>query len=216
MEARMEATTGSNARALLRAGVVVGPFYLGLGLAQALLREGFDLGRHPLSLLADGPGGWVQTANFVISGLLVIVAAMGIREALRPQSRAAGWILAVFGVSMLVAAVFRADPMDGFPGGTPKGMPATLSTSGMVHFMAAGLGFLALAVSCFLVGVAMVRRRERGWVGFSFFAGASVIGGFIGPGLIPASGPVAGIWYAVVMGFAWLALISLHLSRAKG
>lgn len=211
----MEANSGEKARSLLRAGVLVGPFYLGLGLAQALLRPGFDLGRHALSMLANGPGGWVQTANFVVSGLLVIAAAMGLREALRPQSRAAGWILGFFGVSMLVAAVFRADPMDGFPPGTPKGIPTTLSTSGMLHFMAGGLGFLALAVSCFVVGVAMLRRKERGWGWFSVFAGASIIGGFMGPAIVPASGPVAGIWYAVVLGFAWLALLCLHLFRVK-
>ena len=41
-----------NAAALLLWGVVAGPFYLTVGLAQALLREGFDLARHPLSVLA--------------------------------------------------------------------------------------------------------------------------------------------------------------------
>ena len=51
-------------RSLLRCGVLAGTFYLAVGLIQALLRDGFDLARHPLSLLANGRGGWVQTANF--------------------------------------------------------------------------------------------------------------------------------------------------------
>jgi hypothetical protein len=34
---------------LLRWGVVAGPFYLAVGLIQALVRDGFDLARHPLS-----------------------------------------------------------------------------------------------------------------------------------------------------------------------
>ena len=48
---------------LLRWGVVAGPFYLTVALAQALLRDGFDLSRHSLSMLANGPGGWVQSAS---------------------------------------------------------------------------------------------------------------------------------------------------------
>jgi len=64
-------------RALLGYGVLVGPFYLAVGLVQALVRDGFDLARHPLSLLANGPGGWIQTANFVVSGLMVVAAALG-------------------------------------------------------------------------------------------------------------------------------------------
>src|SRR5688500_14122430 len=99
-------------RTLLRAGVVAGAFYLALGLAQAFLREGFDFARHPLSVLANGPGGWVQTANFAISGLLVIAAAAGFHRVLGAQSRTLAWFLGAFGAGMLVAALFPADPVD--------------------------------------------------------------------------------------------------------
>ncbi len=43
-------------RSLLGYGVLVGPFYLAVGLIQAALRQGFDIKRHPLSVLANGPG----------------------------------------------------------------------------------------------------------------------------------------------------------------
>jgi hypothetical protein len=56
-------------RSLLGWGVVVGVFYLIVGLAQALLRDGFDLARHQLSLLMLGDFGSVQTANLVLPGL---------------------------------------------------------------------------------------------------------------------------------------------------
>ena len=72
---------------LLRCGVVAGPFYLAVGLMQAFLRDGFDFARHPLSVLANGPGGWIQTANFALTGLMVIAAAVGIKRALGPVSR---------------------------------------------------------------------------------------------------------------------------------
>jgi hypothetical membrane protein len=202
-------------RSLLGYGVVVGPFYLAVGLIQAFLRTGFDLTRHPLSLLANGPGGWVQTTNFVVSGLMVIAAAVGFARVLRPESRAAGWFLGAFGVSMLAAAVFRADPVDGFPIGTPAGFPTTLSTSGLLHFVFGSVGFLALAISGLVVAVAMSRRKQRPMAVLALFSGLSVVGGFFAPMFLPIPvGPTAGIWFAVVVGWAWLAITSVHLYRA--
>src|SRR5262245_40458414 len=127
---------------LLRWGVVAGPFYLAVGLGQALTREGFDFARHPLSVLANGPGGWNQTANFVITRALGSAAAVGFQRVLGTTSRTAGFFLGAFGASMLVASVFRADPMDGFPVGTPPGPPTSISAVGMVHFIAGALGFV--------------------------------------------------------------------------
>lgn len=203
-------------RSLLRSGVLVGPFYLTVGLAQALVRDGFDFARHPLSVLANGPGGWVQTANFVLSGLMVIAAAVGFRRALRPRGRAAAWILGCYGAAMIAAAVFPADPVDGFPPGTPVGPPTTISTPGLLHFVFGSLGFLALALSCLATAYATWRRRETSIATLSLLSGLAVLGGFFGPFVVPGfSLGMTGIWLAVVVGWAWLALVSAHLSRAR-
>lgn len=211
----MDSTRGGSTRALLRFGVVAGPFYLFVGLTQALVRDGFDLGRHSLSALANGSGGWVQTANFGLTGLMVVAAAIGIGRAVRPRSRLAAGLLAFFGISMLAAAVFRADPVDGFPIGTPEGYPSDVSTAGVLHFAAGGLGFLALAASCIAMAFTMARLEERRIARLSFIAGLAVVGGFFAPFLVPASGPVAGIWFSVVVGWTWLALVSAHLQRSR-
>ena len=210
----MGSDTWARTQSLLACGMVVGPFYLAVGLIQAFVRDGFDFTRHPLSLLANGPGGWVQTANFLLSGLMVIAAAVGLGRVLQPQSRAVGWVLGCFGVGMIAAAAFPADPVDGFPIGTPEGYPTTVSTSGVLHFVSAGIGFIALAVSCFVVAIAMRRRREPSMARLSFLSGLAVILGFFGPAVLPASVGIAGIWFSVVVGWAWLALTSGHLSRA--
>jgi hypothetical membrane protein len=199
-------------QSLLRSGVIVGPLYLAVGLAQAFTREGFDFARHPLSVLANGPGGWVQTANFVVSGLLVIAAAAGIRRAL--GSRATSFFLSVFGAGMLVAAVFRADPVDGFPPGTPEGFPTAISTAGMIHFIAGTLGFMALAISCFSAAAAFRRRGAKALAGFSLLSGLAVLLGFFGGAMLGPAG-ITGIWFSVVMGWAWLAVVSLQLYRAS-
>lgn len=198
-------------RSLLGYGMIVGPIYLAVGIAQGLVRDGFSFKRHALSILANGPGGWVQTANFAVCGLMVIAAAVGISRVIRPQSRATSWFLGAFGVSMMLAAVFRADAMDGFPAGTPLGMPTTISTMGLLHFVVGTLGFVSLGVSAMLASRAMSRRREPALARFSLIAGLVVIIGFFGPAFVPGVGGVAGIWLSVVVGWTWLAVLSRHL-----
>jgi hypothetical protein len=156
MESKVEANrSAAITRFLLCCGVWAGPFYLTVGLIQAKVRDGFDLARHPLSVLTNGRGGWVQTVNFVLTGLMVLAAAIGFRRVLGPKSRAITWFLGAYGLAMLVASIFPADPVDGFPPGTPKGPPTSISTTGLVHLIAGALGFAFLAISCFFAAPAM-------------------------------------------------------------
>ena len=195
---------------LLRCGVIVGALYLAAGLIQGFVRDGFDFRRHALSHLANGPGGWVQTVTFVVSGLMTIGAAFAIARVLR--SRAAGWLLGCFGGGMIVAAIFPADPVDGFPPGTPLGVPTTMSTSGLIHFAAGGIGFLTLAAACFVVARAMARQERSSMARLSFACGSAILVGLFGPVAMPAVS-IAGIWFAVVVGWLWLAVTSTHLMR---
>jgi hypothetical protein len=191
--------------------MLAGPFYLAVGLGQAFLRDGFDFGRHPLSVLANGPGGWIQTANFVLTGLMVVAAATGYRRALAPGARGVAWFLGAFGASMIAAAAFPADPMDGFPVGTPNGPPTSISTPGLLHFAAGGLGFVCLAISCLVATRAFSRRNERSLARLSLLCGVIILVGFFGGMAVPNSSPVLGIWIAVVVGWAWLAITSRRL-----
>src|SRR5215813_11948966 len=70
-------------RALLTCGVIAGPLYIAVGVTQMFIRPGFDIQRHALSLLSNGDLGWIQIANFIVTGLLVIAGALGMRRVLR-------------------------------------------------------------------------------------------------------------------------------------
>ena len=110
-------TTMKLTKALLVCGVIAGPLYVIVGLGQALTREGFDLTRHALSLLSNGPLGWIQIANFVITGLLVIACAAGMRRA-RALESSGTWgpvLLSVYGLGLIAAGIFVADPALGGP-----------------------------------------------------------------------------------------------------
>ncbi|MEU8246695.1 DUF998 domain-containing protein [Nonomuraea sp. NPDC048916] len=72
----------------------------------------------------------------------------------------------------VAAAVFSADPVDGFPPGTPVGPPSSISWHGMVHFLVAGVAFLALIAACFVFARRFAAAGRRGWAAFSTTTGA--------------------------------------------
>jgi Protein of unknown function (DUF998) len=64
----------------------------------------------------------------------------------------------VYGVGLVCAGAFRADPADGFPAGTPAG-PGPVSCHGMLHLASAGVGFGGLIAACFVVAAEL----SSGW-----------------------------------------------------
>lgn len=200
--------TAAVTRSLLGWGVVAGPFYLAVGLVLALTRPGFDLSRHALSMLMLGEYGWLQAVNLVLSGLMTIAAAAGFLRAIRNgRGLAIGTLTATYGVCLLLSAIFRPDPVAGFPPGTPGG---TDSTSGILHLLFGAIGFLALTAAAFAHGAWCRSRGESGRATLSFVLGAVLLLGFAGGVALGANG-VGLIWLAVVAGWAWLAVASAHV-----
>jgi hypothetical protein len=50
----------ASTRGLLGCGIVAGPLFVGVTAVEALTRDGFDIRRHGISLLALGGSGWIQ------------------------------------------------------------------------------------------------------------------------------------------------------------
>src|SRR5258708_3793402 len=125
-------------RSLLGYGLLAGPFYLIAGLIEASTRSGYEIARHDLSLLANGPLGWIHITVLVLTGVMTIAAALGMRRA--PAGRRGGtWgprLVAGYGLGLVVAGVFVADPMNGFPLGTRDGRPVYPSIHGSLHIVA--------------------------------------------------------------------------------
>ena len=210
----MAAAGAGATRNLLTCGALAGPLYVTLGLLQILFREGFDIRRHALSLMSNGSLGWIQVANFMLSGLLVIAGAVGLRRSLR-GSPGGTWgpiLLGIYGLGLIAAGAFVADPMDGFPPGTPPGPPATITRHGTLHFMAGGIGFFALIAGCLVFARGFQVRRQVGWAAFSLATGLLFLAGFMSiasgskqPWVVPA------FTAAVVLAWAWLSALHLHV-----
>ena len=162
---------------LLAAGVVAGPLFLGLGLLQAFTVDGFDLRRHPLSLLSVGEHGWIQIANFVVSGALVVACAVGLRRALHPGRSGTWdpWLVGVYGVGLIVAGVFTADPSVGFPAGAPEGSPPELSVHAILHGVGAALAFNGMAIACLVFARRFAALRSWAWVAASVATALSAV-----------------------------------------
>jgi hypothetical membrane protein len=200
-------------RSLLICGLIAGPFYIVVGLTQALTRPGFDLLRHDLSLLANGDLGWIQIMNFVLTGLLVIAFAVGLQQTLQ-TGRGRTWgpiLLGIYGLGLIGAGFFTADPGFGFPPGTPADAH-TISWHGFLHFVTAGIGFLALIADCFVLARRFVRQQQQGWAVYSVATGILFFLAFVG--VATGSGQswsVIGFWIGVVCAWTWISALAARL-----
>ena len=211
--------TAAITRSLLGYGVLAGPIYLVVGLAQALTRDGYDLTRHDLSLLANGTLGWIQITNLIVSGLMTVAAGVGMRRALRVlgAGRGAVWgprLVAAYGLGLVGAGIFVADPMNGFPRGTPDGPPAVVTVGGIGHLVFGALGFLCLVAGCLLIARHYAAQRRTGMAWFSRATGVLFLIAFIGTASGSASPVIVlGFWIAVILAWSWLAVVSIDLYR---
>ncbi len=150
---------------LLTAGIVAGPLFVVVALVQAFTREGFDIVRHPASLLSLGDLGWIQITNFVITGVLYIAAAVGLSRSIR-EGIGRKWaprLIALFGVALIIGGVFPPDPGLGFPPGAPKGIAKEFSWHGMIHAFAPVIGFTALGAALLILARRFWIRNEHTW-----------------------------------------------------
>lgn len=196
---------------LLTAAATAGPLFVAVSAAQALARDGFDLTRHPLSLLSLGDHGWIQVANFLLAGVLFVAGSVGLRRAMAgaPGGRWAPRLIGAFGVCLIIGGAFPADPADGFPPGTTA--PAHPSWHAMVHAMAPATAFLLLALACFVFARFFARRGDRTRAAASVVVGLAL---FAPDAFLASDGFFVALAVAVVIGWTWASDVAFHLARA--
>ncbi|MBA9002115.1 DUF998 domain-containing protein [Thermomonospora cellulosilytica] len=196
-------------RSLLTCAVVAAPLWAAVSLAQAFTREGFDLTRHPLSLLSTGSLGWLQIANFIVAGVLTVLGAAGLRRAMHgtPGGRWAPRLLRVSGLGMIAAGVLVMDPGAGFPAGTPE--TTTLSWHGIGHMAAGSISFTALIAACYVLGHHFSRTGHRPHAIASRIAGTALL---IGNAWAMTGGPWGSLTLAVgaITAMLWTAATAAH------
>jgi hypothetical protein len=153
------------------------------------------------SSLARGPYGWAQVATFVVTGPLIVILAVALRDQL-PRRRASSFavvLLALLGVALMLAA-FRVDtPM--LSGGIPN------TWNGWVHGIAflliIGMGVLAPLT------MALAVRGDPSWrpIAVVSLAATGLLVVFL---LLPWGN--ASFLMAIVTLFAWIAPLAARLA----
>jgi len=196
---------------LLVAGVVAGPLFLLVSFAQIPFRDGFDITRHAFSFLLLGPGGWVQTINFLLAGLLYIIAGRGLRRRLSGSAGRTAQILATtLGAGLIVGGLFPPPPSFGYPVGAPAGVPAEMSTTAVLHAAGFITGMLSFTILQFVLAGWLWRRHQRRWAAVALVTGVALLS------VPPTLGlPFGTTWLYLVVSVAYL-MTSVHFRRLRG
>src|SRR5262245_35491575 len=179
-------------RALLACGVVAGPMYVTVTMAQALTRDGFDLRQHRFSWLTTGDLGWIHQSNMLLVGVLTVLLAVGVGRMMR-TGRGAVWgprLLGLFGLAYLVGGLFTADPVAGFPPGTaPEVVQRTWQ--GAVQNASRGVSSGLLLAASLVFAAWFAAEGRRGWAWFYGAAIPTVFVALTGVGGVIGGNPVA-------------------------
>lgn len=205
--------------ALLDCGLVAGPLWVGVVLIQMAIRPGFDIRRHAVSQLTLGDLGWVQVADFIAAGVLATAFAIGVRRQLAGR-RGGIWgalLIGAFGLGLVGAGLFTADPGNGFPPGTPD-TPGQISSHGVMHLMFAAIAFLSIMAASAIVYARRYRGLGRnGRMAHSIFTGAFFLVTWIA--LIATGARFAAVnvafAIAVLLAWTWLTMLAVELVRAQ-
>lgn len=149
--------------------------------------------------LALGPYGWAQSLSFAVSGLLLILFALGLHRGMVGGSRAGPALLLLSGVAMALLA-FETDPII-------RTGPRTLH--GWVHDLAFVLFIVSLVPSFFFLW----RRMERDplWRGYGRY---TLIIGLLAIPLFLLPGPT--YYLSLVLILAWLEVLAIRLWIVAG
>ena len=202
-------------RLLLAAGVVGPALFVVVLLVEGATRPGYSAWHQFGSELELSSQGWEQVVNFLMCGLLCLAFAVGLRWALHSGKGAiaAPVALAVFGLALIAAGIFKTDPGLGYPPGVPH--PASPTAHGAVHAVAGLFAFVSLGVACF----ALARRfagdaRWRGWAAYSLLTGIVVVFSLVVSN-VPSMSDFTGLIQriGIISGWAWIVLLAARLLR---
>jgi hypothetical protein len=192
---------------LLTCGLLAGPLFVLSFWLQGLLRADYDPLRHPVSSLAIGTTGWVQSLTFLVCGVLTLAFAVGLWRL--HESRWGPILVGLIGVGFLGAGLFTTDPISGYPPGTPDQL-TQYTASGALHQLFSAFFFLGLPVACFVYA----RHLPRSWAIYSVLSGITFLIAFAlaaaGFSQNPTFAAYGGLWQriSILIGLGWLTMLA--------
>lgn len=191
---------------------IIGPILFWLALiVLGQTQSAYSALQSDISLLSLGANGWIQTVNFVVFGLLVMIFQTGLQRAVAPR-RAWGAlnILALaFGLGLLAIAVFPTDRV------------GTWTIHGIIHLGIVVALALVLPVICLMTAARLKPHASwRGYAEFSVLIGVVVAVLTImlllaWSGIWPALHPWLGLYERMVfvLPSLWMEIMALRLLK---
>ena len=220
----MSTSMGSWTKFLLLCGALAGPFFTIVWFVQGLTRSNYDPLRYAISSLSVGELGWIQIANFLVTGSLMLAFATALRRILSGPS-GSFWgpmLIGLAGIGLIGAGLFVTDPLNGYPPGTPL-IPTERTPHGILHDLFGVPVFLGLPIACFVFARLFARRDEHNWAWYSRLSGIGMFAVFFVARLgfrmletYPALAANFGLLQRITLtiGFGWLTLLAIYMLKA--
>jgi hypothetical membrane protein len=191
---------------------VTGPIlFFVVSMIDGFLHPNYSALSEPISNLgAKAPNAWIQNANFFLSGLLLVIFAIGFFWQLHPLVRRWWVIVSTFfllltGVCLALASVFPTD-IPGYP-------PVTLH--GLIHDIIFFVVFGTLLIAVLLSGLHL--RKIPGWRRYGWYSIIQAVVMFIlfvilAAVTVPDVG-LMGLFQRIFVyeAFSWYVVIGIHM-----
>ncbi len=209
-------------RLLLTGGAIGGPLFIAVFTVEGARREGYDPLREPVSALALGERGWVQRANFLATGMLMLACSRGLGRLPADHPAASRWgarLVGLYAIGLVGAGVFVTDPVE--YGAPEPGIAMGPNRRGMLHELFSLQVFAALGMAGLTYASRFARTRKPAWAVMSALTGVLVPGGLVvfGQALSRDGGrrPVAGLIQRLTIcaGWSWVSALALAVRHME-
>lgn len=143
-------------RLFLWAGIIAPILFTVVFTLDGFLQPGYSASDEAISYLDLGTNGWIQRANFIVLGLLLLVFLVGYVRAMRPilgqtLLMVASIFFVLSDVGWIMAGLFIPNPY----------LAPQVPWPGILHQFSVIVAFLPFAIACLILGVKSI--RTRGW-----------------------------------------------------
>ena len=192
-------------------GIFAPPLMVALWAVASVLRPGYDQLAQKGSELGTGQNSIVMNVNFLVTGILIVIFALGLFRGIR------GGIWPRIGLGLLLPSGLTEAMTGFFP--CDLGCPATLGSFSQNAHLGIGLTFFgSIAFSPLLIGLGMSEGFWKPYRSYSILSGIS--GVCLGAGFsvaILVSSPYVGLMERLFLAvpFLWIELMAIRLFRVR-
>ena len=208
------------------AGVVAAPLFVATFSAIGAFESDYDWRRDAVSLLALGRRGWLQRANFIVTGSLYATSALALCPFPQQgkQPRAVPWLVAAVGIGLIGSGVFNTDPVGEYRPNAPSDraedasgrLPSGSTLEGRLHNLFAIPIFVGIPIAGLVSAIAATRDKNYRWALYSTSSSISMIANFVLFGMAFGQDSLlsgkGGLYQrlSIASGFTWLSALSLR------